>query len=37
LPRAPSCCDMVSSVDGLAGAATVGSSGAAAKKRKTPS
>jgi hypothetical protein len=33
LPRAPSCCDMVSSVDRLAGAAAVGSSGAAAASR----
>src|SRR6516164_7133311 len=29
----PICCDMVSSVDGLAGAAAVGSSGAAAASR----
>jgi hypothetical protein len=33
IAAAPICCDMVSSVDGLAGAAAVGSSGAAAASR----
>jgi hypothetical protein len=33
LSRAPSCCDMVSSIDGLAGAAAVSASGAAAASR----